>query len=360
MRSYVKDDVLNLKPYKADDHRPSIMLDANENPFCMQAKLAEVILSSIDIGSLNRYCNSRADELCRKLAGYIGYGITGDMVMAGDGSDELIGIIISGLIKKGQSIIIITPGFSMYNIYSLINEAKIVEFPREEDFSVNIDKLIDAANKIKPSAVFICNPNNPTGTLMPKEDICRLAEELECALVVDEAYFEFSKVTATDMVYKYDNLIILRTMSKAWGLAGLRIGYLISNKYMVKELLKVKPPYNVNSITQQIACIALEHRSIMEDRVKIILEEKERLVSCLQNIKGFKVYDSSANFVLVKVNDADRLTCRLRDNGIAVRNFNGSCSLSNCVRITIGTTDENIKLVNTIKSLEGELIGKNC
>lgn len=353
MRYYVKEDVKNLKAYVADNSRPPVMLDANESPFDISKEIIDKIKSSAFSSSLNRYPDSRAEKLCRKLADYIGNEITWDMVLTGDGSDELIGIVISSIVKKGGRVLLPVPGFSMYSIYSLINEADIVEFKRGEDFKLDADELIKTANKENVSLVMLVNPNNPTGTLTPKEDLVKLAKNLNCALLIDEAYYEFSKQTAVDLVNRFDNVIILRTLSKAWGLAGLRLGYLISNKYMVNELLKVKPPFNVNTLTQQISCDMLDYKNIMESRVNFILTERERLYDELKKIEGFKLFETHANFIFVKVPDADYLTKKLREMGIAIRNFNQNPETSNCVRITVGTVQENNRLIEQIKKIAG-------
>lgn len=354
MTQFVKNEVKKLKAYGVESSRPKIKLDANENPYDLPEYIIDKIKDSISLNTLNRYPDARASDLCNKLASYVGNDVDGDMIIVGDGSDELINIIISSCLSKGNSIVLPTPGFSMYNIYSSVNEADIIEFKRNENLDIDIDELIEFINIKKPGLVIVCNPNNPTGTLTPRDSIIKLVENCECMVVVDEAYYEFSDVTVIDLIDKYSNLIVLRTLSKAWGLAGLRLGYLITNKGLINELLKVKSPFNVNSITQEISCMLLDYQDYMDERKKAILEQRDYLVESLRDINNIRIYDTNANFVLIKVPDSSKVASELRKNEIAVRNFNNYQGLDNCIRITVGSREENEVLLNQLKKIMGE------
>lgn len=349
----VKENVKRLRAYTVESGRPDIKLDANENPYSIPEYIVEKLKGAVCYDELNRYPDARAVKLCSKLADYVGSGVDGDMIMAGDGSDELINIIISAFLDKGASIVLPSPGFTMYNIFSSVNEANIIQFPREDDFSLDIEKMLHIIEKEKPGLIFLCNPNNPTGTLTSRESIIRLVENAGCMVVVDEAYYEFSGLTAVDLLNEYNNLIIMRTLSKAWGLAALRLGYLVSSKDIINELLKVKSPFNVNTITQEMASIILDYEDYMKERTKTILEERDYLFKELKKIKNLKVYDTSANFIMVRVSDADGLSKELRNSGIGIRNFNNYQGISSCIRITVGTREENNRLLEGIRDFEG-------
>jgi len=354
MAQFVKNEVKNLKAYVVEGNRPEVILDANENPYELPQFIIDKIKETIKLNTLNRYPDARATALCDKLSQYVGNGVGGDMIIAGDGSDELINILISAFLNKGDSIVLPTPGFTMYNIYSSVNEAKILEFKRDENFNLDMDALIEFINTEKPGLVIICNPNNPTGTLTPRDSIIKLLENCECMVVIDEAYFEFSNVTVVDLVSKYENLVVLRTLSKAWGLAGLRLGYLISNRNIINELLKVKAPFNVNSLTQDICSMMLDYRDYMNERKNEILEQRDYLVQQLREIENIKVYDTSANFVLIKVADSNKIAAKLREKDISVRNFNNFQGLRNCIRITVGSREENKLLLKQLKLIMGD------
>lgn len=350
----VKDEVRKLKAYLAEVNRLPIKLDANENPYELPEEIINAIKKNVNYAMLNRYPDPRASILCSKLAKYVKNDIDGDMIITGDGSDELINIIVSTYINSGRGVLIPTPGFSMYNIYSSINCARVIEFNRDENFNIDMDEMISVIKTEKPYLVFICNPNNPTGTLTGREDIIKLLENCGCIVIVDEAYFEFSGFTIVDLVNKYDNLIVLRTLSKAWGLAGLRLGYLISNKAVISELLKVKSPFNVNSITQDAAAAVLDFEDYMKEKTSQILKERDRIISELKTIKNIRLFDTEANFIMIKVPDANLINNILIQSGIAIRNFNNYQGVSNCIRITVGKKDENDRLLNIIKSIVGD------
>ncbi len=350
----VIDEVKKIQGYDAGGKRPDVMLDANESPYSLPINIIDEIKSRIPYEKLNRYPDPRAYKLCSKISDYVGHGISGDMIIAGDGSDELINIIISSYVGKGRKVLIPTPTFSVYSIYSKVNEGSVIPFNRDKDFNVDIDEMIDCINRERPELVFLCNPNNPTGTLTDREDIIKLLERCKSMIVIDEAYFEFCNITCVDLVKKYKNLIILRTFSKAWGMAGIRLGYLISNKGVIDELLKVKPPYNVNSITQEIGITILDHIEYMKKNTSSILKERDYIIRHLKSIDKIKVYDTYANFIFLKVPDADMLCRALRDLSIGIRNFNNCQGISNHVRVGVGQRHENDQLIEKIKELVGE------
>lgn len=350
----VKENVRKLKAYSVESKRLEIKLDANENPYSIPDKIENILKSKVSYENLNRYPDARAVKLCSKLAEYVGNGINGEMVMVGDGSDELINIIISAYLSKGSAILLPTPGFAMYNVFSSINEGRIIQFERDEDFNIDMDRMIEVIKEEKPTLVFLCNPNNPTGTLTDRESIIKLIESSECMVVIDEAYYEFSGLSVADLINKYDNLIIMRTLSKAWGLAGLRLGYLVSNKNIINDLLKVKSPFNVNSITQDIGCLFLDYKDYMVERTEMILKEREWLIQSLKSINDIKIFDTSANFIMIKVKDAQNISDKLREAGIAIRNFNNYQGIKDCIRITVGTREENNRLIEILKVHAGE------
>ncbi|KPU44967.1 histidinol-phosphate aminotransferase 2 [Oxobacter pfennigii] len=345
----VKDAVKKLKPYNAESIRPKTMLDSNENPYEPSKIILNNIKERLNSLLLNRYPDPRAYKLCGKLAQYASNGIGADNIMVGAGSDELINIIVSAYLGKGNTIFVPTPTFSMYGIYTLINEGRVYEYKRDDDFNINMDEMIEEVKKVKPKLVVLCNPNNPTGTLTPKEDVIKLIENSGSMVILDEAYYEFSDMTIVDLIDKYDNLIVLRTLSKAWGMAGIRLGYLVAKNKIVDELLKVKSPYNVNAVTQEIASIILDYPELMTENITKIIKEKEFMLENLYSIDNMKIYNTYGNFILVKAPDAEEIYSKLMDKGVAIRIFKGSNELSNCLRITVGTREENQFVIKSFK-----------
>jgi len=259
----------------------------------------------------------------------------------------LIQIIVNAFIAAGDKVLMLSPDFSMYGIYTKIAGGIPVEITLDKEFKLDTEALISRVNREGIKILFLSNPNNPTGRVIPQGQINKIIEGCICIVVIDEAYFEFYGKTIIDKIDSYQNLIVLRTCSKALGLAALRLGFLVTNDILMDELKKVKPPFNVNSITQSIASIILKNHGVIKQNVESIINERNYLCENLRNIEGIKIYPSQGNFILIKVKNVAEMKEKLLENSINIRSFKNS-TLKNCLRITVGTRKENKNLLNSI------------
>ncbi len=328
----IRKEVKNIKPYNPGKDRGGIKLNKNESPFSLPKELKSEILAALEDVSFNRYPESTGAGLREKLAAF--HGLEKDNVVVGSGSDQLISYSVK--LFSGEGAIVTPPTFSMYRFYSEVSGLKVFPVPLNPEFDLQIDKI---KSKAKDAAiVFLCSPNNPTGNTFKRDEIVEILDT-GTAVVLDEAYGEFSGVSHMDLIQDYDNLLVLRTFSKAFGLAGARIGYALGSKKIIDYLLRVKPPYNLNSISLRIAEILLENYEIVQESVEFITSERSRIYRRFEEI----CYPSQANFLLMDIDAGDYF----RERGISVRTFTGR--LENKIRITIGTKKENDLLIDSLE-----------
>ncbi len=350
IENYLRPDLYTLKTYNASEKSYAVKLHANENPFDIPLSVREKIAEEIVSGTMfNRYPDSDANIL-REQIGKL-YSLNKDNVLVGSGSDELIEIILNAFVDKGDYVLCPTPSFVMYKIFTQMAGGIPVEFTLGENFQYKIDEIIGLCEKYQPKVLFLCSPNNPTGNTIPKEDVITLVSGFDGIVVVDEAYGEFSGESMIPYVNDYPNMIVLRTFSKAYGLAGLRIGYSVSCKALADLTNIVKPPYNVNSFSQRMACLALESYDIFRDRYERIIELREELYNELLSIEGITVYPTKANFVLIEVPDSESIYNSLLEKDILVRSYTGHPILNNCLRVTVGTEEENKLFLKCFRSI---------
>jgi len=335
IESLVKEKIKTLKSYKVADISCPIKLDIMENPYDLPDEIKELLKERMK--GFNRYPDPQANELRKVLAAYV--GVEKEEILVGNGSDELILYIL--LTFKNNQVVFPIPTFAMYKILAQITNSTPIGIPLTDGFELN-DKKILKVTKDTPSIIFIAYPNNPTGNCFSKERILRIIEESEGLVIIDEAYFEFSKETFLSVIDSYRKVIILRTFSKAFGLAGLRVGYLIANSQIIKELFKVKLPYNLNFFSQIAANCVMEYKSLLQPQINRIIAQRERLYSFLKGIKGIIPYPSDANFILFKSLNipGNTLFLDLVEEGILIRNLNED-GLPNYLRVTVGTEEEN-------------------
>jgi len=350
---FLRDDIKDLKPYRVYNIPYRIKLDANESPFDLPDAIRQQLAKELMEGyGFNRYPDSDATALRQAISRYCGVSI--DEVMVGAGSDELIRTVISAFVGKGDAVLCPTPSFTMYEVFTRIAGGIPVQVPLGEGFDYDMDGFYKAIERHKPKLVFISSPNNPTGNVIDREDLINLIEAFNSVVVVDEAYGEFYGESVASHILNYPNAVVLKTFSKAFGLAGLRVGYLIANRRLVEGIYTVKPPYNLNSFSQRAAQLVLENIDIFSNRIAAIVNERERVYGKLRAIKGVEVYPSKANFLLVKVPDAEKIHKQLMGEDILVRNFSNDPRLKNCLRITIGTRQDNDTLLDALeRMLEG-------
>lgn len=316
-----------------------VFLDANENSY------------GSAIGNYNRYPDPQQKELKKAIAQL--KKVQPNQIFLGNGSDEAIDLLFRVFCEpKEDNVIILPPTYGMYEVSANINNVAIRKVSLTRDFQLDtpaIFKQIDANTKI----IFVCSPNNPTANLIDNESIKTLLEKFSGIVVVDEAYIDFSDaISWTQSLSKYPNLVVLQTFSKLWGLAALRLGMAFASPTIIGYLNKVKPPYNINGVTQALALSALENANLVEGWKNTILEQRNILTNALATLpQVIKIYPSEANFVLVKIQNADIIYQKLVDLQIVVRNRSKVTLCEDCLRITIGTPEENILLINALKKL---------
>lgn len=338
----VKNSVRGLKPYFVNDITYKVKLDANEGiNFLLQDSI-----KFDETFNPNIYPDSDAKQLRKNMAKY--YKCQTKNIIVGNGSSDLINMIINAYCEKGDKVLSFSPTFSMYSIYCSLCSAEYITIPVNNDLTQNIDDLISKAADIKPKIVIICTPNNPTGFVTNKKDIIKALDNIyDSIVIVDEAYIDFCGESSIDLINKYENLIVMRTLSKAFGLAGLRIGCLISNKDLVVDLWRVKFPYNINMVSQYLANRAFEKIDLIDRFVKDTEKRRNRLRIELENM-GFTVYNSGANFLFVKSN-IDNLFEKLNSRGILIRSFDKV--IKNSYRISIGSKEEIDILISNLKEI---------
>ncbi len=358
-QKFYRNVLKELKPYDPHEVPYKVKLNANENPYGLPEDIIKEILSKAKNLEYSRYPNANSVKLSETVASF--WGLNRSNIVIGNGSDELIDYLIKAFSEKGRRIITSVPSFAMYKIYSLINDANFVEIPLEQNnFSLNKDKILEEAKREDSSIVFIAYPNSPTGNYFDEYEIIKIIEESGCLVVVDEAYYEFGGKTFIPLLSRYNNLVILRTFSKAFSLASLRVGYLLSNSEIIHEVRKVKSPFNVNSFSQLAAQVVFENKDILKERINKIIEERERLTVRINKIPPLKAYPSQTNFVFVEVGPKEKLDLVynwLIEQGILVQIiYEPTFSTSRYfLRITVGNKEENDILIEELKNCQKHL-----
>jgi len=303
-------------------------------------------MSRIDF---NRYPVAGAPELRNRYAKY--FGVDKDMIMLGNGSDELIQILCMTLKGKIKGVLVPVPTFSMYKIIAVNTGNNVIEVPLNKKFDLDCDAIVDQIKENFPALIFLSCPNSPTGNLFSRAKIEAIIKKSPGIVVIDEAYAAFSGQTLLPLLKKYDNLIFLKTLSKL-GLASMRLGFLIGNKEIVAQLDKVRLPYNVNSLSQIAADFFLDYHNEFSSQVKEIIKRREELYLGLQKIAGIKPFPSQANFIFFSCAfDSDRIYKQLVAEGIVVKNLNIPPHMPDCVRVTVGNRKENDSLLRALKSV---------
>jgi histidinol-phosphate aminotransferase len=353
-----KQGVINNKEYTLKTLECKYKLNQNESPFDLPDKIKNKVLSrvkktftKVKNTGWNIYPEFIPDKIYQKVAHY--FNVKKENILIGNGSNEMIFTIMAAIVEKGKKVIIPQPTFTVYDLIASNLNAEIKNILLNEDFSFDVDSIVNEV-KTEGSLCVICSPNNPTGTDLSEDDIVKIIRSSNGIVVVDEAYIQFGRKTIVGLIDQYPNLIILRTFSKAFGLAGLRIGMMISNPEIIKQLSKVKLPYNLNIFPLAVLDEIFNDPSYVDKNVEIILKEREYLYNELTKFKELKVIPSSANFFLVKVSDSKWLFDRLFENDILVRDVSKYPMLDNCLRISVGNKKANRVLVRALHKIYGK------
>lgn len=341
----------SIKNYESNKERYNVRLDANESFLPIDEKLLNKFKEKISEIDIHRYPDSDSETLRKLYAEYC--GVTESNVIVGNGSDELIQVIINGALVKGEKVLTLKPDFSMYKFYTSLVEGDIIELELNNDMEITADKIIEKAAEGNAKIIIFSNPNNPTGSVLSCEEIIKILNSCNSLVVVDEAYYEFYGQTMVDYINQFDNLVVLRTSSKAMGLAAARLGFLIAKETLISKIVKAKPPYNVNALTQTLGEIVLGERRLIAENVKNIIVEREylfdqlkKLESKINNEKRFRIFPSKANFIFIKSNTGEEIYRKLLEMSINIRIFKDKS-----LRITAGSREENNTLISALNNI---------
>jgi len=348
IRQLVRKEVRGLKAYHVEDMDVRIKLDAMESPYALPPKVQKEIAREVSSVELNRYPDPEARELKAALSEYI--GVPAENLLLGNGSDELISMVVTAFGSCDGTVAHFDPSFAMYPIIARSHGQGVVTIPLNDGFDIDFDTTLRVLMEQRPNIIFAANPNNPTGNLFDPDSMRRLVEGYMGVAVVDEAYHNFSSESMVTRIGELNNLIVLRTLSKI-GLAGLRLGILAAHEETVAEINKVRLPYNINSLSQAAALVVLKHRKIIDKQVEDIIAERDRLFGELSEIDGVTAYPSETNFILFRVPEATRIFNGLKEKGILIKDLSSKGPLEDCLRVTAGTPEENDEFVNELKAL---------
>ncbi len=341
----VRPNIKMLKPYASarDEFKGSaeIYLDANENAFG----------TPVEKQQWHRYPDPQQRQLKQAIGKWL--NLDPEWVFLGNGSDEVIDLVMRVFAQpKRDAILIMPPTYGMYKVTAQINDLQVVEAPLTPDFQID-HQTVQTKLHQRVKILFICSPNNPTANAFPLKEITKLVNMFKGIVVVDEAYIDFSpQKTALPLIFQFNHVVVLRTFSKAWGSAAIRLGMALAQPELLQWLTKIKMPYNVNGLTQQVALQLLNKRFEKEQRVEQILKQRHWLEQQLNRLPIVKkVYPSDANFLLVKFQNANQTYRYLMEKGIIVRNRSNQIHCDQCLRITVGTSEENKTLIGALKQM---------
>lgn len=349
----IRPDVRALSPYHVPDASGYIKLDAMENPYPLPERLRTELAKRLADAVLNRYPVPTYATLKQKIRASLGVPEGFDVIL-GNGSDEIISIVATAVAQLDRRAVIMAPvpAFVMFARSAQMAGCDFVGVPLKADFSLDREAMLAAIARHQPAAVFLAYPNNPTGNLFDEADIEAIIEALGDTgiAVVDEAYGPFAQASFMDRLPRYPNLVVMRTLSKL-GLAGIRLGYLAASPALLQELDKVRPPYNVNVLTQVAAEFALDHIAVLNAQADAINAARTELAARLAALPGVTVFPSRANFLLVRVPDADDACSQLLTDKIMIKNMSRMHGLlANCIRVTVSTPEENSAFVEALRA----------
>lgn len=338
--SLIRDDVRAISAYHVPSAAGLLKLDAMENPFGLPADLQRELADRLSAVALNRYPPADPADFKGKLAQAVGLP-AGMALMLGNGSDELIHLVIQACARPGATVLSPWPSFVMYDLSARFDGCRFVGIPLTADFALDRGAMLAALAEHRPAVTFIAWPNNPTGRLFDRATVEAILDAAPGLVVLDEAYLPFAQDTWLPQLAARPNLLVLRTLSKL-GLAGIRLGYLCGDPAWIAEFDKVRPPYNVNVLTLAAADFMLDHLALLDAQAATLRAERARLLTALRALAGVTAFDSAANFVLLRVGDADAVFAALKSAGILIKNVSRLHPLlAGCLRTTVGAPAEN-------------------
>jgi len=351
----LKPEIRELSGYVSPPQKTVVAkLNQNENPYDIPLSMKEAVLQEMKDINWSRYPEYNPPELRRKIGEC--FNVSADQVLLGNGSNQLLYTITSAVVSPWDTIVISSPSFSLFEMVGRISQGRIVSVPQKPDFSLDKDPFIESLKSAR--LTLLCSPNNPTGRSIETELLEEFLKATSGFILWDEAYGEFGGESAVPLLKKYPNLIVLKTFSKAFGLAGLRVGYLIAHPAIAKQLQKVNLPYNLNIFSTLATIRLMEAQELVESHVKKIVAEREKLFNKMKKIPGVFPSPSEANFILFRVADGVKVLKKLEERGILVRDMSGYSMLKNFLRVTVGTPEENLLFIETLSKIMDNINGE--
>lgn len=336
-------------PYDPKYLPAEVMISANENPRPVPPEVQDQITSAIAQVNLNRYPDPLANDL-RTLIGEA-WGYPKEYVLLGNGGDELLFNLALAWGGAGRTLLTTPPTFSVYAANAQLTETNVVAIPRREDFSLDEEAILERVSAGDIDYAIITNPNNPTGNSVDTAFLKQLLEATDALIMVDEAYGEFGGKSMIPYLDDHPNLIVLKTFSKAYSLAGVRLGYVMANPTIIQEFIKVRQPYSVDAVSQAIGTAVYQNRALLQPGIDNIIVERAKLIKALNGLPGIEVFPSDANFILIRIPNAGQVWDDLYQRGILVRDFSKAPGLEDCLRITVGTEQENKRLIEALRDI---------
>lgn len=340
---YLRKELQGMTPYHSNYITDGVILNANESPFNVPDEILELFKKELENINFNRYPDMDNTILRAAIAKSYHLDITN--VTCGVGSDEMLDTLFKAVCSNGDLLLVSKPTFSMYKEFAKLHDTKVYEVDLNADFTFNVDAFIKAIKKENPKMIILCNPNNPTGTLIKREDIIKVLESTSSLVILDEAYMEFYGEGNIDLISKYDNLIILRTFSKLYALASMRCGYALGQKENIDVIDTAKSPYNLNEITLRLATVVIKNKELYANRIEYFKKERESMYNTLKSL-GIEVYPSASNFLWMRLSDEVVAECDKRKIYIRKMTYNNL----KYNRVCIGTKEENEAFLEVVRN----------
>ena len=344
-----RNELDKMPSYDGVEKNYRIKVNANESTLGLPPLVEERVINRLAFLAFNRYPNEEYYSLVEQIAK--NFSVDTSQVLLGGGSSEIIEKVFHAFGGAGRKVVFPQPSFSMYKIYAKAAESDGVPFDLDNQFNLDVDAFIKKIREVGATLAVVCNPNNPTGNALTPAQVEKIAASIDCAFLLDEAYVEFYGRSAVGLVAKYPNLLVARTFSKAYSLAGARVGYMIAQPEVTRMINKTFMPYHINTLSLAVADIVYQMREEFVPRMQAIIFERERMAEQLKNFSGMEVFPSETNFLLIRLKEAAALKDYLESLDIGVRYFSPTAfGLKNCLRISIGTQPENDEVLAAIKN----------
>ena len=344
-----RDELDKMPSYDGVEKNYRVKVNANECTLNLPPLVEERVMNRLSHAAFNRYPNEEYYSLVEQIAK--NFAVDDAQILLGGGSSEIIEKVFHAFGGNGRRVVFPQPSFSMYKIYAKAAESEGVPFDLDANFNLDVDAFIDKVHEVNASLAVVCNPNNPTGNALTPAQVEKIAASVDCAFLLDEAYVEFYGRSAVNLVAKHPNLLVARTFSKAYGLAGARVGYMVAQAAVTRMVNKTFMPYHLNTLSLVTADIVYQMRDEFVPRIQMIVAERNRMSERLAKLSGVEVFPSETNFILFRTERAAELKDFLESLDIGIRYFApNSFGLKNCLRVSIGTRVENDEVFAAIKS----------